>query len=75
MDFDFDKFLYIAAWVVAVGATLISIAGVFGMYYYHNTTSGKLELIRLRMKRQVPSYRWSVLFVAIIAWIAVFSFN
>ena len=75
MDFDFNKFLHIAVWVFAIGSTLIALAGIAGMWYYHYTLSGKLDLIRMRMKGQVPTYRWKVLFLAVFAWIAVACLN
>jgi len=75
MEFNINKFLYIAVWVLAIGTTLASIAGALGMYWYHNSMSGKLELLRMQLKGQVPGYRWKVLWIAVFAWIAVFCFS
>jgi hypothetical protein len=71
MDFDFNKFLHIAVWVLAIGSTLIALAGMGGMYYYYHTLSGRIDLLRMQLKGQVPTYRWMPLIIAIFAWIAV----
>lgn len=75
MEFDFSKFLYIAVWVLAVGSTAIAVLGVYAQWWYYNTLSGKMALIRLQLQGLVPYYRWKALFLAIFAWIAVFSFD
>lgn len=75
MDFDFNKFLYIAMWVLAIGSTVLALLGAAGMYYYHYTLSGKIDILRMRMQGVVPTYRWKLVFIAIFAWIGVFSFS
>jgi hypothetical protein len=74
MEFNLEKFIYILSWVVAVGATIITIISAAGQYYYYHTASGQLELLRLRLRGLAPYFRWSFLFIAIVAWIAVFCF-
>lgn len=75
MEFDFNKFIYILSWVVAVVASLMSMIGAATLYYYNNTTAGQLELLSMRIRKQgTPEFRWSILFIAVIAWIAVACF-
>lgn len=78
MDFDADKFIYIAAWVVAVVATLLTLLAIGGAYYYNFTATGtgRLDVAVMRMRTgMVPGFRWSLPVAATLAWIAVLSFS
>ena len=76
MDFDADKFIYISAWVVAVVATVLTLLGAAGAYYYNFTLAGRMEVLSMRLRTgMVPGFRWSLPVVATLAWIAVLSFS
>lgn len=75
MEFDLLKFIYILAWMIAIVATIMSISGAGALFYYNHTIDGQLELLSMRIRKQgTPKFRWSVLFLAIAAWVAIYCF-
>jgi hypothetical protein len=68
-------FVKIVAWFVAVGATLISGIGILLFWRYTFTAAGRIEQMVDAMKGRQYQFRWSTLFLAILSWIAIYSFR
>ena len=73
---DVILFFKIISWIVAIIGTAHALLGVLVMFYYHCTEAGKLERAAMAFVRgAVPTYRWTPLIAAIVAWTAIFSFR
>ena len=74
--FDANFFLKALAWFFAIGATLSTILQLFFLWWSTNTMAGKLEALRDRLHhKRVYHFSFKPMIIAIIGWIAVFSFR
>lgn len=73
--FDANFFLRAVAWVLAIGGTFSTIAGLWYLWWSNFTVSGKMDVLRDRIRGRVWVFSFRPMVVAIIGWIAVFSFS
>ena len=73
--FDMNFFLKALAWLLAVGGTVMSILGLGYLWWSNFTDAGKIDVLRDRIQGRVYSFSFRPVVIAILGWIAVFSFR
>ena len=71
---DIMLFVKIIIWIVAIGATILTIFSIALMHHY-TTPAGKLEVAKMAFKGVKPVFNWAPLLFAVVAWVAIFSFR